>query len=437
MRARMSDEYEGALAAHLMEALGAGAADLAGLAGSLAAGGPALPNGGVWSAGALAAELARLATIPPKTASGRTVAAQYDVERARPPARGEGAPPLDVDARTEFLLTYGLRNQWYVVAASAEVGETPLGVMRLGEAMVLWRDENGAVHAVEDRCPHRGAALSIGEVHEGQITCAYHGVRLDAYAKVVAVPGLPGCPLEGKTLTRHYPVIEHYQAIWAYFGDARHAAPPPLELPEELVSPEWTGVLHYDTWNADYRYVIDNLCDPMHGPFLHGKTYTQSRGPRTDAVKVVEKDGVFEVFREGQRGVNLDWMEFVLAGSSTYARVEIPMPPNAGPGGIMGIIFYPTPVDAAHARINVWRLRKVSGWQRDLWHFLFRARDEHLDRAERGSLEAVQFWPFRPQSDHRVCIRHCGYAEWMASLLAPGRQHGYARARRSPRRERR
>jgi len=24
--------------------------------------------------------------------------------------------------------------------------------------------------------------------------------------------------------------------------------------------------------------VIDNLCDPMHGPFLHGKTYTQSRG---------------------------------------------------------------------------------------------------------------------------------------------------------------
>jgi phenylpropionate dioxygenase-like ring-hydroxylating dioxygenase large terminal subunit len=342
-----------------------------------------------------------LATAPPKNAGGRTVTAEYDVERARPPARGDGAPPLDVDARTEFLLTYGLRNQWYVVAASDEVGEAPLGVKRLGEAMVLWRDENGAVHAVEDRCPHRGAALSIGEVHHGQITCAYHGVRLDPYAKVVSVPGLPGCPLEGKTLTRHYPVIEHYQAIWAYFGDARHSAPPPLELPEELVSPEWTGLLHYDTWNADYRYVIDNLCDPMHGPFLHGKTYTQSRGPRTDAVKVVEKDGGFEVFREGQRGVNLDWMEFVLAGSSTYARVEIPMPPNAGPGGIMGIIFYTTPVDETHARISVWRLRKVSGWQRDLWHFLFRARIRgFVDAVLAQDIVALGTMPHWPAQEH-------------------------------------
>jgi phenylpropionate dioxygenase-like ring-hydroxylating dioxygenase large terminal subunit len=226
-------------------------------------------------------------------------------------------------------------------------------------------------------------------------------VRVDEYAKVVAVPGLPGCPLEGKTLTRHYPIIEHYQAIWAYFGDARHQAPPPLELPEELVSPEWTGVIHYDTWNGDYRYVIDNLCDPMHGPFLHGKTYTQSRGPRTDTLKVVEKDHSFEVFREGQRGVNLDWMEFVLAGSSTYARVEIPMPPNAGPGGPMGIIFYTTPVDEAHARINVWRLRKVSGWQRDLWHFLFRARIlGFVDAVLAQDIVALGTMPLWPAQEH-------------------------------------
>jgi phenylpropionate dioxygenase-like ring-hydroxylating dioxygenase large terminal subunit len=396
----MSVEYEGALAGHLMEALGAGAAELTDLARQLAEAGLPPAHGERWSPDVLAAELARLADVPPKVASGRSIVADYDIERARWPARGEAAP-MDIDARTEFLGTYGLRNQWYVVATSAEVGEKPLGVKRCGEALVLWRDEAGDVHAVEDRCPHRGAALSIGEVHEGAITCAYHGVRVDEYAKVVAVPGLPGCPLEGKTLTRHYPIIEHYQAIWAYFGDARHQAPPPLELPEELVSPEWTGVIHYDTWNGDYRYVIDNLCDPMHGPFLHGKTYTQSRGPRTDTLKVVEKDHSFEVFREGQRGVNLDWMEFVLAGSSTYARVEIPMPPNAGPGGPMGIIFYTTPVDEAHARINVWRLRKVSGWQRDLWHFLFRARIlGFVDAVLAQDIVALGTMPLWPAQEH-------------------------------------
>jgi len=396
----MPDDYDVALAANLMEALAAGAAEPAELARHLNGSGPAPLRGERWSPDLLAAELARLADVPPKAVRARAIDADYDVERARRPARDDG-PPMDVEARTQFLLTFGLRNQWYVVAASAEVGKTPLGVKRCGEALVLWRDEDGRVHAVEDRCPHRGAALSIGEVHADAIVCAYHGVQVDAYGTVVAVPGLPGCPLEGKTLIRHYPVIEHYQAIWAYFGDAQHLAPPPLVLPEELVSPEWTGVLHWDTWHGDYRYVIDNLCDPMHGPFLHGKTYTQSRGPRTDAVKVVEKDGSFEVFRAGQRGVNLDWMEFVLAGSSTYARVEIPMPPNAGPGGIMGIIFYTTPIDEGHARINVWRLRKVSGWQRDLWHLLFRARIRHfVDAVLAQDIVALATMPPWPSPEH-------------------------------------
>jgi phenylpropionate dioxygenase-like ring-hydroxylating dioxygenase large terminal subunit len=399
----MADEDGAALAGQLMGALGAGATDLADLATRLNDGGATPSSGERWSPQVLAAELARLAIVPAKATIDRTVSPVYDAARANwPPApSARNATAMDVDARAEFLQTFGLRNQWYIIASSAEIGATPVGMKRLGESLVLWRDGDGAVHAVEDRCPHRGVALSIGEVHEGAITCAYHGVRVDAYGKVVLVPGLPGCPLEGKTLVRHYPVIEHYQAIWAYFGDDRHEAPPPLVLPDELVSPEWTGVLHYDTWRGDYRYVIDNLCDPMHGPFLHGKTYTQSRGPRTDAVNVVENDGGFEVFRAGQRGVNLDWMEFCLAGSSTYARVEIPMPPNAGPGGPMGIIFYPTPVDEDHTRINVWRLRHVSGWQRDLWHFLFHAKIRgFVDAVLAQDIVALATMPRWPSPEH-------------------------------------
>ena len=34
-----------------------------------------------------------------------------------------------------------IRNQWYVVLESKEVGTHPIGVVRLGEKFVFWRDQ--------------------------------------------------------------------------------------------------------------------------------------------------------------------------------------------------------------------------------------------------------------------------------------------------------
>ena len=55
----------------------------------------------------------------------------------------------------------GLRNYWYPVQWSAEVGgaRSPCG---WPANVVLMRDEDGAVHALHDRCPHRGVPLSLG-----------------------------------------------------------------------------------------------------------------------------------------------------------------------------------------------------------------------------------------------------------------------------------
>ena len=63
-----------------------------------------------------------------------------------------------IEAVAETLLEEGLRNLWYPIAPSWQVGENPLGVTRLGERIVIWRDRDGAVHALEDRCPHRAPA---------------------------------------------------------------------------------------------------------------------------------------------------------------------------------------------------------------------------------------------------------------------------------------
>lgn len=387
------DGYDARLSAALMQIFGTGDHELSAVARGLNASDLRPSGAAEWSADLLCAELRRLAR-PAEKPSGPTIRYAEEVKGAPPAEPQRSQSPAE---RMEFLLRYGLRNQWYCVAASGDIGTKPVGLKRLGEKLVLWRDASGKVHACEDRCPHRGVALSIGHVRDGFLVCGYHGIEIDAQGTIVKVPALSGCALEGQRLVRTYPVIEHYQAIWAYFGDDTRRTPPPLELPDELVSPDWSGLLHVDTWDAHYQYVYDNLCDPMHAPYLHGQSYTLGFGPLNDRIKVNRKAHGFEVFREGQRGVNFDWMEFVDAGSSYFVRVEIPYPPSAGPGGAMGIVFYVTPIDESHSWVSVWRLRKVQGWQRDLWDFLFRRRLREFADAvlaqDKAALAAMPPWP--------------------------------------------
>ena len=64
-----------------------------------------------------------------------------------------------------------IRNQWYVVLESNEVGNRPIGVTRLGEKFVFWRDPAGKISAAVDRCPHRGVALSAGMIEHDHLQC--------------------------------------------------------------------------------------------------------------------------------------------------------------------------------------------------------------------------------------------------------------------------
>jgi nitrite reductase (NADH) small subunit len=50
----------------------------------------------------------------------------------------------------------------------------PLGVVKDGRRLVVCR-VGDAVHALDGVCPHRGAPLEDGFVHEGRIVCPWHG----------------------------------------------------------------------------------------------------------------------------------------------------------------------------------------------------------------------------------------------------------------------
>jgi phenylpropionate dioxygenase-like ring-hydroxylating dioxygenase large terminal subunit len=307
-------------------------------------------------------------------------------------AAGEpvGAPTRA--ALEEQIASEGFRGRWYPLTASRNVGSAPHAIDRFGERIVLWRDVDGAIHAQEDRCPHRGARLSQGRVIGKTIACPYHGITIDADGRIDSVPALPGCPIEGRLAVRTYAVQEIAGAIFAYFPTPAGEAPIPFVPPAEFTDPDWSHFVCETTWETNYRYAVENVIDPMHGPYLHGDSHTMQYGAKDDVMEITDTENGFRISRKLQKNVAFDWTEFGDSGAF-WMRLDIPYPMRNGPGGPFRVIGFATPIGPRTTQIFFWRLRKVSGWQRDLWRFLYRERLEYRHYAvleqDRVALEGM------------------------------------------------
>lgn len=172
-----------------------------------------------------------------------------------------------------------IRKQWYVLLESDEVKDQPIGVTRLGEKMVFWRDRAGKVHCAVDKCPHRGIQLSLGALVDDHLQCPFHGFEYDASGKCVYVPANGrGGAIPTTLRARAYPTHEAHGYIWVWWG-----ANPPADLPAptffDNLDASFISASAHDPWEAHYSRVIENQLDVVHLPFIHRKTI--GRGGRT------------------------------------------------------------------------------------------------------------------------------------------------------------
>ena len=191
-----------------------------------------------------------------------------------------------------------IRNQWYVVLESVEVrAGKPIGVTRMGEKMVFWRDEQSQVHCMVDLCPHLGAPLSLGKVKDGHIACPFHGFEYDGSGACVVLPAYGSQGKIPKALkARVYPTYEAFGLIWIWWGEN---APQEIQPPAFFESLKDDGFVYgrfRDHWGVHYSRMAENQLDVMHLPFVHHNTI--GRGNRTvvDGPYVELNDGLMEIW---------------------------------------------------------------------------------------------------------------------------------------------
>ena len=124
-----------------------------------------------------------------------------------------------------------MREYWIPALPSDEFpgpDSPPKRMMLLGEKLVMFRDSQGRMGALEEFCPHRGASLYFGRNEDGGLRCAYHGWKFDITGKCLETPTEQPERREkfcANIKARAYPCHEVNHMVWVYLG-SREVPPP-------------------------------------------------------------------------------------------------------------------------------------------------------------------------------------------------------------------
>ncbi len=172
-----------------------------------------------------------------------------------------------------------IQNQWYAVLSSKQVKKNRMiGVTRLSEKLVFWRDDVGEVHCIYDKCCHRGASLCTGKLVDNHVECPFHGFLYDGSGKVTRIPANgKNAKIAGNYRVNAYQARDAYGLIWVWYGDY-NADLPEIPFFEELKTGYSYGEFS-ENWNVHYTRAIENQLDVVHLPFVHKTTI--GRGNKT------------------------------------------------------------------------------------------------------------------------------------------------------------
>jgi phenylpropionate dioxygenase-like ring-hydroxylating dioxygenase large terminal subunit len=177
--------------------------------------------------------------------------------------------------RTEYPDTEqvqrALRRCWQPVARVSDLTSGPQRSVLLGEPLTVFLTEGGEPAVLADRCPHRGASLSLGQVRGAGIQCPYHGWKWEGGGgRCTRIPSLPDqrqIPPDARVPA--YPTREQWGLVWTALEEPLGDLPsaPWFEAGEWIVGEGEPFELP-----VSFGVMIENFRDVAHFAFVHRAT---------------------------------------------------------------------------------------------------------------------------------------------------------------------
>jgi phenylpropionate dioxygenase-like ring-hydroxylating dioxygenase large terminal subunit len=244
-----------------------------------------------------------------------------------------------------------IQNHWYLACASSQCGNQPIAA-RVGEKkLALFRDETGSVHALLDRCCHRGFPLSQGTLRNGRLACGFHGWEYDGRGQCARIPSqAENKPIPKSHCVPSFPCVEKDGGIWVWIGEKTPGQEPSIP---EFSSGTWlqgSRIIH-----CHYLRALEITFDGPHVYFVH---------PTHPATLAAQKSG----FAEQTTELRMTQKGCLVFGPATGGEND-PIPPYAyqmefelpgrirfefmmGPLGKGYMYFFITPTGESECRVD-------------------------------------------------------------------------------------
>jgi phthalate 4,5-dioxygenase oxygenase subunit len=171
-----------------------------------------------------------------------------------------------------------MRRHWLPVCLAEEVAErdgAPVKARLLGEDLVVFRDSDGRIGALGERCPHRNASLVFGRNEQCGLRCLYHGWKFDVEGNAVEMPTEPFAKKDSSSVkAKSYPARESGGFVWIWMGPRDEDGSNP-QGQRELEPPAWaptreTRISIVKMHAAcNWAQVLEGAIDSAHSSSLH------------------------------------------------------------------------------------------------------------------------------------------------------------------------